>query len=207
MKLLVVDECGYTCLGIAGYFTPNAFSSIKCASGLASALPLLASFKPTHILLNLTNACRHNLVDAQLQRFIDDSYYATLFIYLDTPYPYSDNPIRIADNAFLFSKSILSTALRTLRDEPVIPQENRTHSLFSPQELIVMRFWMAEMPNYRIARKLQISSHTVYVHKRHITEKIHVRNRLEFYSLYNVLRYFYPPAAPLHGAYLTQLAV
>lgn len=53
---------------------------------------------------------------------------------------------------------------------------------------------MAEMPNYRIAKKLQISSHTVYVHKRHITEKINARNRLEFYSLYNVLRYFYRPA-------------
>jgi len=53
---------------------------------------------------------------------------------------------------------------------------------------------MAEMPNYRIARKLQISSHTVYVHRRHITEKINTRNRLEFYSLYNVLLYFYPPS-------------
>jgi hypothetical protein len=36
----------------------------------------------------------------------------------------------------------------------------------------------------------------VYVHKRHITEKINVRNRLEFYSLYNILRYFYPPEPP-----------
>lgn len=47
----------------------------------------------------------------------------------------------------------------------------------------------------------------MYVHKRHITEKINARNRLEFYSLYNVLRYFYPPSAPTNSTPLALLAV
>jgi DNA-binding CsgD family transcriptional regulator len=194
MKLLVVDECCFTRVGIASYFADNGFTTVKCCQNIEYAMPLLDSFQPSHILVNLTNQCRYSEDDEQLQTFMTASQSAVSFIYLDTPYPYSETPMRISDNAFLFNKSILPTTLRTLRENPLPQVETGVeHSLFSPQELTVMKYWMAEMPNYRIAKKLQISSHTVYVHKRHITEKINARNRLEFYSLYNVLRYFYPP--------------
>lgn len=195
MKLLVVDECGYTRLGIASYLADNAANTVTCCATLSAAVQCLPSCNPTHILLNLTNYCRPNQDDPWLQTLIDGSAGAVLFIYLDTPYPYSDRPMRIADNAFLFNKGALPKALRILRDTPNALMESSLHSLFSPQELTVMKYWMAEVPNYRIARKLQISAHTVYVHKRHITEKINARNRLEFYSLYNILRFFYPPDA------------
>jgi DNA-binding CsgD family transcriptional regulator len=195
MKLLAVDECCFTRLGIASYFTDNNLATVKCCRNIESAISLLASSQPSHILVNLTSYCRYNEDNASLQEFMDTYQSATLFIYLDTPYPYSDSPIRIADNTFLFSKAILPKALRTMHEAPpILLDSHAEHSLFSPQELTVMKYWMSEMPNYRIAKKLQISSHTVYVHKRHITEKINARNRLEFYSLYNVLRYFYPPA-------------
>ncbi|ANS42336.1 LuxR C-terminal-related transcriptional regulator [Serratia inhibens] len=197
MKLLVVDECCFTRVGIDNYFTDYVFAQITCCHSIEQAIPLLSSYQPSHILINLTKHCRYNEDDAQLQAFIEASPAALLFIYLDTPYPYSEMPMRIADNAFLFNKSILPVTLRMLREKPVTLMDSGVeHSLFSPQELMVMKHWMAEMPNYRIAKKLQISSHTVYVHKRHITEKINARNRLEFYSLYNVLRYFYPPSTP-----------
>ncbi|MFI8418084.1 LuxR family transcriptional regulator [Serratia sp. NPDC078593] len=207
MKLLVVDECGYTRLGITHYFADTAFNNIKCSTNLTSAVHVLAGFKPTHILLNLTNVCRHNDNDSALTAFINASQHVMLFIYLEMPYPYGDSPIRFANNAFLFNKSVLSTALRTLREAPMLSMSSSSPALFSPQELTVMNLWMAEMPNYRIARKLQISSHTVYVHKRHITEKINVRNRLEFYSLYKILRYFYPAGGPVQRVSLTQPTV
>lgn len=207
MKLLVVDECGYTRLGITSYFADTAFNSIECSTDLTSAIHLLAGFEPTHILLNLTNVCRHTNDDGALAAFINASQHAMLFIYLDMPYPYGDAPMRFANNAFLFNKSVLSAALRTLRDAPMLSMDSSSPALFSPQELTVMDLWMAEMPNYRIARKLKISSHTVYVHKRHITEKINVRNRLEFYSLYKILRYFYPTGGPIQRACLPQSAV
>ncbi|BEN10695.1 helix-turn-helix transcriptional regulator [Serratia marcescens] len=208
MKLLVVDECCFTRVGIASYFADSGITTIKCCHSIEYATPLLASFQPSHILVNLSNQCRYNEADAQLLAFMEASQSALLFIYLDTPYPYSEAPMRIADNAFLFNKSILPLTLRTLRENPLaLADDGEERSLFSPQELTVMKYWMAEMPNYRIAKKLQISSHTVYVHKRHITEKINARNRLEFYSLYNVLRYFYPPSAPTNSTPLALLAV
>lgn len=194
MKLLIVDECGFTRLGIASHFNDNVFASVTCCQNIEAALPLIASFKPSHILLNLTKYCRYSENNSLLQAFIMATRTSILHIYLDAPYPYCKSPMRIACNAFLFNKAALPEALKDLRDNPVTIINTRDeHSIFSPQELTVMKYWMSEMPNYRIAKKLQISSHTVYVHKRHITEKINVRNRLEFYSLYNVLRYFYPP--------------
>lgn len=194
MKLLVVDECCFTRVGIANHFTDNAFASVKCCPDIDTALSLLASFKPSHILVNLTNYCRYTADNQLLSAFITAARRATVHIYLDVAYPYSENPLRIANNTFLFSKAVLPNALNMLSKNPSeLITDQEAHSLFSPQELTVMRYWMSEMPNYRIAKKLQISAHTVYVHKRHITEKISVRNRLEFYSLYNILRYFYPP--------------
>lgn len=194
MKLLVVDECCFTRIGIANHFTDNVFASVKCCPDIDTALPLLASFKPNHILVNLTNYCRCTTDNQLLSAFITAAWRATVHIYLDVPYPYSESPLRIASNTFLFNKAVLPIALKTLSKIPSeLMKDEEAHSLFSPQELTVMRYWMSEMPNYRIAKKLQISAHTVYVHKRHITEKINVRNRLEFYSLYNILRYFYPP--------------
>lgn len=208
MKLLVVEECGFTRLGIAGHFTDNLFTSVTCSQNIETALPLLASFKPSHILVNMTKYCRHDENNALLQTFILAARQSTLHIYLDTSYPYNKHPIRITGNAFLFNKSILPEALKILRENRFsLMDRHEDHSLFSPQELTVMKYWMSEMPNYRIAKKLHISSHTVYVHKRHITEKINVRNRLEFYSLYNVLRYFYPPAPASHPTLLELMAV
>lgn len=208
MKLLVVDECCFTRVGINNYFADHVFAKIACCHSIAQAAPLLSNYQPSHILVNLTKHCRHNEDDAQLQAFIEACPSALLFIYLDAPYPYSETPVRIADNAFLFNKTILPVTLRMLKEKPnALTGSDVEHSLFSPQELAVMKHWMAEMPNYRIAKKLHISSHTVYVHKRHITEKINARNRLEFYSLYNVLRYFYPPSAPATPTSLSLLAV
>ncbi|WP_337264658.1 MULTISPECIES: LuxR C-terminal-related transcriptional regulator [unclassified Serratia (in: enterobacteria)] len=195
MRLLVVDECCFTRLGITSHFTDSVFASVTCSQNIDATLPFLASLKPNHILVNLTSYCRHAENAPLLETFIGATRCSMLHIYLETPYPYSEKPMRIADNALMFSKTILPSVLHTLREKPVSPFGYRhEYSLFSPQELAVIKYWMSEMPNYRIAKKLQISDHTVYVHKRHITEKTHTRNRLEFYSLYNVLRYFYPPA-------------
>ncbi|PVZ87949.1 helix-turn-helix transcriptional regulator [Serratia sp. S1B] len=192
MKLLVMDECGFTRLGVASCFNDPLLASVTCCQDLQSALSLLTTIKPSHILLNLTDYCRYSENTPLMQTLFNAARQSTLYIYLDTPYPYSNIPMQIADNTFLFNKVAMLDVLNLLRDNPVALMNKEHYSLFSPQELSVMKYWMSEIPNYRIAKKLHISTHTVYVHKRHITEKVNVRNRLEFYSLYNVLRYFYP---------------
>ncbi|MBS2694181.1 LuxR family transcriptional regulator, partial [Salmonella enterica subsp. enterica serovar 1,4,[5],12:i:-] len=95
MKLLVVDECCFTRVGIASYFADSGITTIKCCHSIEYATSLLASFQPSHILVNLSNQCRYNEADAQLQAFMEASQSALLFIYLDTPYPYSEAPMRI----------------------------------------------------------------------------------------------------------------
>lgn len=66
MKLLVVDECCFTRVGIASYFADSGITTIKCCHSIEYATPLLASFQPSHILVNLSNQCRYNEADAQL---------------------------------------------------------------------------------------------------------------------------------------------
>ncbi|MFS1563847.1 MAG: LuxR C-terminal-related transcriptional regulator [Candidatus Arsenophonus phytopathogenicus] len=50
---------------------------------------------------------------------------------------------------------------------------------------------MNAVPNHVIARKIGISNSTVYSHKRHITEKIFVNNRIELFFVYNIFKYIY----------------
>jgi len=193
MKLLVVDNCYYTRRGITSYFSDNNSVSIKECDHIEQAITQLKNYSPTHILVDLTEYCSYRENDQLLRDFIAASRGCRCYIYIKAAYPYHHKPIRINGNVYLLNKSILSSTLESLQSiENSQLGVASSYSLFTPQELIVMKYWMAEVPNYRIAKKLQISDHTVYVHKRHINEKISVNNRLEFYTLYNILRSFYP---------------
>jgi len=49
--------------------------------------------------------------------------------------------MRISDNVFLFNKSVLPIALRTLRENPFyLLGDDGQHLLFSPQEQMVMEY-------------------------------------------------------------------
>ncbi|MEX0632840.1 hypothetical protein M8494_15220 [Serratia ureilytica] len=57
------------------------------------------------------------------------------------------------------------------------------------------------------ASRKSCRSVTYGIRTRHITEKINARNRLEFYSLYNVLRYFNRRTRQSNSTPLALLAV
>ncbi|GAA3888946.1 MULTISPECIES: helix-turn-helix transcriptional regulator [Gibbsiella] len=197
MRLLVVDECCYTRLGVAGYVAAAASNvSVKCCASIEQAMALLQNDRPSVVLVNMTAHCRNHAGDTLLPAFIAACQPLALYMYIDAPYPASEQPLQIAEHTFLFRKAILASVLQDL------PNTHQPWStpLFSPQEQAVMKYWMAQWPTHQIARKLHISPPTVYVHKRHITEKIHTRNRLEFYALYHLLRFYYPPYS---GPYTT----
>ncbi|WP_411704359.1 LuxR C-terminal-related transcriptional regulator [Edaphovirga cremea] len=196
MRVLMVDECNYTCLG-ASYFL-NDIKNIDMEHKLSieSAKPFLKEFCPDIILLNLSNYC-HQVDECHvLKEFITASQRARLYIYIDLPYPITNQPIMLTERVFILNKNLLPAVLTQLRN--TVPSNfplyipDIEHNLFTLQELAIISLWMNEVPNYRIAKKLAISGRTVYVHKRHITEKTAVRNRLEFCFLYNVLKYFLP---------------
>lgn len=69
MKLLAVDACCFTQVGIASYYADSGFASVKCCHNIEQAMPLRANFQGSHILVNLTNYCRYNRDNAQLQAF------------------------------------------------------------------------------------------------------------------------------------------
>lgn len=194
MKILIIDECFYTRSGVNTYLNSSASLNLMDVSTVAQATLAIDNFNPEIIIVNLTQYCRFGGHCPLLAQFINCCGQARVYIYLDASYPFSETPIPLTDSVSILAKKHLPELLQSLssvsndNDKPVPPC---SASLFSPQEHKVMCYWMTEMPNYRIARKLNISDSTVYSHKRHITEKIKVRNRLELCFIYNVFKYLY----------------
>lgn len=194
MKILIIDECFYTRSGVNTYL--NSVSSIKLMDvpTVEEATLAIQEFQPDIIIVNLTQYCRYGGHCPLLAQFIHYCTRAKVYIYLDASYPFSETPIPLTESVSILAKKHLPNLLRRLPGfslERLGIQPNQQASLFSPQEHKVMCYWMTEMPNYRIARKQNISGSTVYSHKRHITEKIKVRNRLELCFIYNVFKYLY----------------
>ncbi|AIN17105.1 bacterial regulatory s, luxR family protein [Yersinia rochesterensis] len=194
MKILIIDECFYTRSGVNTYLNSSASLNLMDVSTVEQATLAIDNFNPEIIIVNLTQYCRFGGHCPLLAQFINCCGQARVYIYLDASYPFSETPIPLTDSVSILAKKHLPELLQSLssvsndNDKPVLPCPA---SLFSPQEHKVMCYWMTEMPNYRIARKLNISDSTVYSHKRHITEKIKVRNRLELCFIYNVFKYLY----------------
>lgn len=194
MKILIIDECFYTRSGVNTYFNSSVSLNLMDSPTVEQATLAINDFSPDIIIVNLTKYCRFGGHCPLLEQFLNCCGKAKVYIYLDASYPFSETPIPLTDSVSILAKRYLPELLKKLAD---IPNDMRKphlpcpSSLFSPQEHKVMCYWMMEMPNYRIARKLNISDSTVYSHKRHITEKIKVRNRLELCFIYNVFKYLY----------------
>ncbi|MBS0056067.1 LuxR C-terminal-related transcriptional regulator [Yersinia sp. Marseille-Q3913] len=194
MKILIIDECFYTRSGVNTYFDSSVSLNLMDSPTVEQATLTVNDFAPDIIIVNLTKYCRFGGYCPLLEQFLSCCGQAKIYIYLDASYPFSETPIPLTDSVSILAKRYLPGLLQKLANisnEMRKPHSPYPSSLFSPQEHKVMCYWMMEMPNYRIARKLNISDSTVYSHKRHITEKIKVRNRLELCFIYNVFKYLY----------------
>ncbi|OCQ53711.1 Transcriptional regulatory protein RcsA [Photorhabdus australis subsp. thailandensis] len=200
MKILVVEECYYTRSGISEFLKKNdniEDIEIVSFSSINEAINTINRFSPDIVLANLTHYCHHASYCSNLHKFVTLLDNTRIYIYLDNPYPYCDNYITLKSNVFLLTKKNLPYLLNKLSKTTL--KEIQKHrekidgccSIFSPQEHKIINYWMKEDPNYQISQKLKISSSTVYSHKRHIAEKINVRNRIELCFLYNVFKYLY----------------
>ncbi|CND87174.1 LuxR C-terminal-related transcriptional regulator [Yersinia nurmii] len=197
MRILIIDECYYTRSGVNKYLNSMSSVNLMDVATVEQATLVIQSFDPAVIMVNLTQYCRYGGHCPLLEEFITRCTRARVYIYLDASYPFSETPIPLTESVSILAKRRLPDLLHSLTHLQDAGsqegwQEGTTQSsLFSPQEHKVMCYWMTEMPNYRIAKKLNISDSTVYSHKRHITEKIKVRNRLELCFIYNVFKYLY----------------
>ncbi|WP_244370331.1 LuxR C-terminal-related transcriptional regulator [Rahnella sp. ChDrAdgB13] len=197
MKLSIIEPCGFTRLGIFSYLVENNNLDIIDTVNISQALNSLTEFQPDVILVNMTQHCHNAELSLELKAFFEFRHTARIYCYIDANYPDSDAPIAITREVFVLNKQSLTQLLQDIAADPesFMPENNFgiPRTLFSDQEILVMGYWMSEMPNYRIARKLNISSRTVYVHKRHLAQKIKVRNRLEFCFIYNLIKYLFWP--------------
>lgn len=195
MDVLVVDKCLYTRLGISCFLAEDENINIHHVDNVTqandSAMP-----RPDVLLVNLTDYCKKNDSNGVLLDFFHYFSFGRIFIYLDAPYPNAQRPLTLSNNVYILNKQSLPALLKTLQTAGL--RENFSQTLvqyygeyptLTEREIAIMQYWMEEMPNHKIARKLSICSRTVYVHKQHITEKMCVRNRLEFCYLYNVIKY------------------
>ncbi|QLK61755.1 DNA-binding response regulator [Enterobacteriaceae bacterium Kacie_13] len=197
MKLSIIEPCGFTRLGIYSYLIENNDLDIIDSVNIPQALKLLDEFQPEVILVNMTQYCHSAELSEELKAFFEHRHTARIYCYIDANYPDCEEPISITRDVFILNKQSLTSLLQqiALAPDAYMPGYNSglPRMLFSDQEILVMNYWMSEMPNYRIARKLNISSRTVYVHKRHLAQKIKVRNRLEFCFIYNLIKYLFWP--------------
>jgi len=200
MKILVVEPCSFMRLGMLEILNEHKAIDLLDVECLADALIKAPLFKPDIIFANMTSHCHSTQFDSNINEFLKFRKNSKVYCYLDANYPDNQEPIMVAENFFITNKQkvidVLNHVSRLVDASTSFRLCTQPYSIFSDQEMLVMNDWMAEMPNYRIARKLNISDRTVYVHKRHITQKIKVRNRLEFCFVYNLIKYLYWPLNP-----------
>jgi DNA-binding CsgD family transcriptional regulator len=197
MKFLVIECCGFTRLGIYSFLLENEGNQIIACENISLAMQEIQSFQPNIIFINATSYCQHSEFSSELKEFIECVCNVKMYCYLDVQYPVTDTPTSITRNVYILNKKLVTRLLKDMVLHSELYMTNETSysnsSIFSDQEILVMNYWMSEMPNYRIARILKISGRTVYVHKRHLTQKVKVRNRLEFCFVYNFIKYLFWP--------------
>jgi len=197
MKVLIVEACSFTRLGIFSFLRESKCIEIVDCVNSNEATLLAPVFEPDLILINITRFCNSSQFSPELKKFIDVMEGVPMYCYIDAQYPVTLVPIAVTRNVSILNKQLMTTLLKEIAQESQsscsVYMPNYSRPIFSDQEILVMDYWMSEMPNHRIARKLDISSRTVYVHKRHLAQKIKARNRLEFCFIYNFIKYLFWP--------------
>lgn len=197
MKILVIDECYYTRLGITEYLSKNKNLHFISTGCLDEAMNFINKKSPSIVLVNLTYYCHYSNYCPTLRDLLISSNNTRFYIYINAPYPQTDNPLLLKDNFFILSKSIIVKTLdRVISDyeqiEKIAKLANNTESsIFTAKEQSIINNWMNETPNHIISKKLGISNSTVYSQKRHITSKVFVKNRIELFFIYNIFKYLY----------------
>ncbi len=197
MRILVIDECYYTRLGITEYLSSNKKLEFISTGCINDAIEFIKNNSPIIVLVNLTYYCHYSNYCPTLRTLLTNNNNIRFYIYINAPYPSTDRPLLLKDNFFIMSKNII---IQTL-DKVIIEFEqiekitkltnNSDSSIFTIKEQNIINNWMNETPNHIISRKLGISNSTVYSQKRHITSKVFVKNRIELFFIYNVFKYLY----------------
>lgn len=200
MRILVIDRCNYTRSGITGYLQETMHVAADSAVDITEA-PLIEPHRQYDILLiNLSEYCQLADDSTRLRQFLLQFSQGRIYAYLERSYIENGVFLDVMPNCALCSKSLLIPLLEQVRFRAKyrdLEQSVPTKPLFSTQELLIMHSWMAQMPTHLLAKRLDISYRTVYVHKRNIMQKMQLRTRQEFYFIYQAMKYLLPTATQL----------
>ncbi|EKT58523.1 LuxR C-terminal-related transcriptional regulator [Providencia sneebia] len=197
MRILVIDDCYYTRLGITEYLSSNKTLEFISTGCIKEAIEHINESQPTIILVNLTYYCHHSSYCLTLKKLLNSFNNIRFYIYVNAPYPMCNTPLLLKDNYFIMPKKIMIPILnKVINNAEQIKKtiklaNNSKSSIFSLKEQCIISNWMNETPNHIISKKLGISSSTVYSQKRHITSKVFVKNRIELFFIYNIFKYIY----------------
>ncbi len=200
MHILVVDRCHYTRMGIVSYLQEATHITTESVASVSEAALLQSSGQFDILLINMSECCQTTGDSRQLRDFLQQFGQHKIYAYLERSYIDRSLFLEVMPNCSLCAKSLLIPLLEQLRFsakyhelEMTIPSK----PLFSAQELLIMHNWMAQVPTHMLAKRLDISYRTVYVHKRNIMQKMQLRTRQEFYFIYQAMKYLLPTAAQL----------
>lgn len=199
MELLVIDPCRYTRLGIGLFIKNEQHININYISSISDLISNQLEKSADIILANLSPYCRYDIPAPELQAFLRQPQRAPCFIYTHAYYPYALSPLYLQHGTYLINKKMTPALLQQLSyhaQRQMSPAHLVEHiygslPLLTPREIMVMHDWMRQIPNHRIALRMQLSPRTVYAHKRRLVEKIRVKNRIELCYLYHLLRHIY----------------
>ncbi|MEQ2027836.1 LuxR C-terminal-related transcriptional regulator [Xenorhabdus szentirmaii] len=195
MKVLVIEECHYTRLGILESLKENTDILSMGVISICDAINTLPTFHPDVVLVNSTQYGCYSEYCIHLQSFISLVSKSRLYFYINKPYPLTKFPIQLTNKDFILSKKSLPTLIDHLKkiaspvDQHYFSHFNTHSSIFSYQENRILYYWMLETNTHKTAQILNISNSTVYSHKRHIIEKMGVSNQIELVFIYNIFKY------------------
>lgn len=197
MRILIIDECYYTRLGITEYLSSNKSLEFISTGCIKDAIDCINNESPAIILVNLTYYCHHSNYCLTLKKLLNTSNENRFYIYINATYPVHDKPLLLKDNCFIMSKNIIIPTLNKVINESdgiketIEITKGASSSIFTSREQSIINSWMNEIPNHIISKKLGISNSTVYSQKRHIAAKVFVKNRIELFFIYNIFKYLY----------------
>ena len=148
MRILIIDECYYTRIGITEYLSSNKKLEFISVGYIDEAIHCINNSKPNIILVNLTYYCHHSNYCLTLKKLLSTSNEIRFYIYINAPYPISDKPLLLKDNYFIMSKKIIIPTLdKVINDAEQIEKtirltNNSNSSIFTLKEQCIINSWM-----------------------------------------------------------------
>lgn len=177
-KILIIDRCGFSRLGLESWLTQGHGSSVFLVTGLSSLLlakTYIENWLP-HLVIADVSAFRRDTQQAHLiDPLIATAGARSRLMLLEEGEVREPGCTTCSKSQSLDALGVAITS--ALYRAPSIPPVRVAAPLLTRQEEKVLSLWMEGASNQRIAGEMNIHGKTVYTYKRNIRLKLRVENR------------------------------